>query len=488
MTADPLSPRADEGATLCLTCGVQLLDKDHLQWCPDRVRRRDELAPENGANLLDEVVTALRKYVVFPSWEATYAVALWVAATHVMPDWQHATRLLITSPTKRCAKSRLLDVIAAMVARKLLAGHCTAAAIFRSIDTERPPSVLIDEGDSMFTRRNGQLSERAEDLRGLADAGFQRDRPMLRCVGPNQKPTPFPTFAMMAIAAIGADTIPDTIRDRGVHISLQRRAPGEPFQPFRHRRDNPALVTLGDRLGAWVAAHRDELADAEPTLPLEDRAADTWEPLIAFADLAGDTWPARARATALALTSDDSTEGEAAGLRLLADVQVVIADREAIATVDLLAGLNRLEESGWGSWNDGAGIKAHELAKHLRVFSVHRPAQLKIGGQNVRGYRREWLEDAWRRYLTARTGSESATSATSLTPQGIPGIQGTLPTPSADTPQPLRHNGSSGVADLNPDAGGNEPHDGDLGPIDEPPEPDPPRDPDLERAIDELRG
>jgi len=34
-----------------------------------------------------------------------------------------------------------------------------------------------------------------------------------------------------------------------------------------------------------------KLADAEPVMPLEDRAADVWEPLIAIADLAGGEWP-----------------------------------------------------------------------------------------------------------------------------------------------------------------------------------------------------
>jgi hypothetical protein len=37
-------------------------------------------------------------------------------------------------------------------------------------------------------------------------------------------------------------------------------------------------------------------------MPLEDRAADTWEPLIAIADLAGDGWPARARTAAVRTT------------------------------------------------------------------------------------------------------------------------------------------------------------------------------------------
>ena len=39
-------------------------------------------------------------------------------------------------------------------------------------------------------------------------------------------------------------------------------------------------------------------------MPVEDRAADTWEPLVAVADLAGGDWPELARHAAIVLTAD----------------------------------------------------------------------------------------------------------------------------------------------------------------------------------------
>ncbi|MCU1670615.1 MAG: hypothetical protein JWP40_3542, partial [Blastococcus sp.] len=63
-----------------------------------------------GSDLLDQLGRALRRYVIMPSAEAGDAVTLWIAATHAQPAWQHATRLVITAPEKRCGKSRLLDV------------------------------------------------------------------------------------------------------------------------------------------------------------------------------------------------------------------------------------------------------------------------------------------------------------------------------------------------------------------------------------------
>jgi hypothetical protein len=61
-------------------------------------------APTNagggGAAILDELGTAMRRYVVFPNPEAADAAVLWVAATHGQPFWAHAPRLAVISPVK----------------------------------------------------------------------------------------------------------------------------------------------------------------------------------------------------------------------------------------------------------------------------------------------------------------------------------------------------------------------------------------------------
>jgi len=55
---------------------------------------------------------------------------------------------------------------------------------------------------------------------------------------------------------------------------------------------------------------------------LHDRAADSWEPLLAIADRAGGSWPMRARLAAVALSSEEDMPASA-GIRLLADVREV---------------------------------------------------------------------------------------------------------------------------------------------------------------------
>jgi hypothetical protein len=254
----------------------------------------------DGAALLDELHSALRYYVVFPSPEAIDAVVLWVAATHAQAAWQHATRLHLTSPVKRCGKSRLLDVIHATCYRPVITVNISPAALVRSIGAD-PPTLLLDEIDTVFGKK---ASENHEDLRGILNAGHQRNRPYIRCVGVGtaQRVEEFPSFAMAALAGIGS--LPDTIEDRSVIVHLRRRAPGEKVAPFRIKKDVPQLRALGDRLGSWVGSHLSVLDDAEPPMPVEDRAADCWEPLVAVADLAGGEWPTRARRAAYVLTAE----------------------------------------------------------------------------------------------------------------------------------------------------------------------------------------
>jgi Protein of unknown function (DUF3631) len=84
-------------------------------------------------------------------------------------------------------------------------------------------------------------------------------------------------------------------------------------------------------------------------MPLEDRAADTWEPLIAIADLAGGDWLVRARDAAQAMTAAEAQQEEdtAASVRLLADLRQVFtdADADALYTSTILEVLHKLEDA-----------------------------------------------------------------------------------------------------------------------------------------------
>jgi hypothetical protein len=345
----------------------------------------------DGAALLDAVRVALTRYVVLPTPQAADAVTLWIAATHAQPAWAHAPRLVVRGPEKRCGKSRLLDIVEALCRDPFITVNSSPAAVYRSISDD-PPTMLVDEADTIF----GPKADGNEDLRGLLNAGHQRNRPAKRYDAATNRVESIPTFAMAALAGIGA--MPDTIEDRAVVIRMRRRAPKETVAPYRHRRDRPPLRHLAGQLTGWLRADLPVLERAEPAMPVEDRAADTWEPLVAVADHAGAHWPDRSRAAVLVLTAETTDSGEiSTRIRLLTDCRTAFGDHDAIPTTVLLERLKSDPEAPWADYGP-TGLTAMKLGVLLRDYSIRSTTIRFPGLGQAKGYQRAEFTDAWTRY------------------------------------------------------------------------------------------
>jgi Protein of unknown function (DUF3631) len=356
---------------------------------------QDDAPDAEGADNLARLHAALTRYVVFPSPEAADAVALWITATHAQPAWEHATRLAIISPEKRCGKSRLLDVIEATCHAPLMTVNISPAALVRSI-SDNPPTLLLDEADTVFGRRAG---DQHEDLRGIINSGHQRNRPYIRWDVTARETEKCPTFAMAALASIG--DLPDTIMDRSIVIRMRRRAPSENVAPYRTRRDSPRLRDLGEWVHDWAERNGDELRDAEPEMPVEDRAADTWEPLVAVADLVGGEWPERARAAVRRLVRAEATVDMEAnlGMRLLGDISTLFAEFTVsfMQSAELVNRLRKVDDAPWQERD----LNTTALAGMLRPYGI-RPGH--NSARTMRGYDKAFFADAFARYLPSEPG------------------------------------------------------------------------------------
>ncbi|TCP38765.1 uncharacterized protein DUF3631 [Tamaricihabitans halophyticus] len=369
----------------------------------------DTAPHDHGATLLTTLREALTRYVVMPSTFAVDAVVLWIAASHAQPAWAHAPRLVIRAPERRCGKSRLLDIVEATSHNPLLTVNASPAAVYRSINDD-PPVLLVDEADTIF----GAKADGNEELRGVLNAGHQRDRPALRYDAATQLVQHIPTFAMAALAGIGA--MPDTIEDRAIVIHMRRRAPGEHAAAYRSRRDRPHLRELANGLTDWLRTDLEQLELAEPDMPVEDRAADTWEPLIAIADHAGGDWPHRARTAAVAMTHEaEETEEMSDRMRLLTDCRTAFADDDALYTADLLKRLRSMPEAPWNEQGP-TGLTAHKLGAMLREYGIHSHNVRLADGQR-KGYDRSDFTDAWNRYCpTENTPPGNPSQASQASP------------------------------------------------------------------------
>jgi hypothetical protein len=370
---------------------------------------------DNGAQLLSDVYAFLGRFVAYPSEHAHIAATLWAAHTHLMDAWESTPRLAHLSPEPGSGKTRALEALELLVPRPLHAVNATPAALFRSVSSEDgPPSILFDEVDTVF----GPRAKDNEDVRGMLNAGHRRGATSLRCVvrGKTIEVEEFPAYCAVAMAGLG--DLPDTILTRSVVIKMRRRSPTENVQPFRHRVHAPEGHAIRDRLTDWAASVEDKVTDAWPDMPdgIEDRNADVWEPLLAVADVADGGWPDRARVAAVALVADLRDGTPSLGIRLLQDIRDLFddADDVALSTDALLTNLRGIEEGPWADLR-GRELDSRGLANRLRKYEI-RSRTIRVGDATPKGYRREDFEDAWSRYLSAK----SATSATSATQTECP--------------------------------------------------------------------
>jgi hypothetical protein len=367
----------------------------------------------NGAAVLGEAEAFIRRFCALPTEAAYIAVTLWTVHTHLIARFDSTPRLALLSAEKQSGKTRVLEVLDLLCAGPEILNDATASYMFRRIEAG-PVTVLLDEADAIWKR--GKSDDVAEALRSIVNSGHRKGGTVGRVEmnGSTGELRRFRVYAPVALAGIG--NLPDTILDRAVIVRMRRRAPDEPVEQFRQRTCRPEGVDLGQRLAEWAAANEHRIGEPWPTLPagVSDRPADVWEPLLAVADVAGGDWPSRARKACVAFVTGATDDTASLGTRLLGDIREVFGDRDRMASAELCQKLAAMDEAPWGDmW--GKPLDTRGLAKRLKAYAV-KSRDVRIGDRVARGYLREDLGDAWRRYLAP----PSATAATSATPLASP--------------------------------------------------------------------
>lgn len=337
-----------------------------------------DLGAERQATLseyLTLIADFLTRYVAFPSGHEPVAIALWVAHAHIVGQFETSPILAVTSAEMRSGKTLTLDCLELLAPNPFRAVTPSEAVVYTVLSQRPRPTLLLDEADAIFGKGT---SERYEGLRAILNAGNRQGTPVLRVrmEGSNREIESFDVFGPKAIAGIGK--LPDTVTDRSVPIRMKRRAHTEKVAKFRRRTARAEADAIAMD---WRAVS--VLSEAKVPDELHDRAADSWEPLLAIADAAGGEWPAKAWAAAIALSAQEELQ-VTTGMRLLADIREVFGDRDHLHTSDLLNALHDIEDAPWAEWF-GRLLTATQLAKLLAPFRI-RSARRRIDGTNLRGY------------------------------------------------------------------------------------------------------
>jgi hypothetical protein len=349
------------------------------------------------------------RFVAFPSEHEAVAVALWIVHAHAVEDFETSPILAITSAEKRSGKTRLLDCLELLVPHPFRCVIPSEAVVYTVLSQRPRRTMLLDEADAIFGPRT---AERYEGLRAILNAGNRQGTPVLRVKleGRRREVDEFDVYGPKAVAGIGK--LPDTVTDRAIPIRLKRRAPNEVVARFR-RRDAEAEAK---RIPGFLP---DDITTNVPDVPLvpvpeelNDRAADSWEPLLVIAEAAGGNWPARARLAAIALSGEDEVEFST-GVRLLADIREVFGVRDHLPTNDLLTELHDIDEAPWGDWY-GKPLTARALARLLEPYRVVPLQRRDRVGKKMRGYFAVDFTDAWQRYLPTPESGTTGTNGAAI--------------------------------------------------------------------------
>jgi hypothetical protein len=279
--------RNGEGEYRVLYEALLAREPEQTRWMIEQLGKTERVG-WRMAEFLDAIVSTMRRYVVFPMREQAIVIAAWVIHTWLFKAFDYTPYLFVFSASKRAGKSRVLEVIELLVRNPEKTEGANAAALIRSNSEDNPPTMLLDEMDALYSKKN---DAEAENTRRFLNAGYRTGSKFLRCVGQGAdiKVNKFPAFCPKALAGIDR-CLPDTVLDRSIPIELVRQSREARAERFRERDVKKVVAPLRAELEALAQRLGlvDVLREARPLLPeaLNDRMQDITEPLIAIADLA----------------------------------------------------------------------------------------------------------------------------------------------------------------------------------------------------------
>jgi hypothetical protein len=367
------------------------------------VQKADVTPPPevDGRALLCSLEEHFTRYAVLEKG-LPLVLALWSLATHLFIGFDTFPYLAITSPTKRCGKTRTGELLEFVCANPESTVEISPAALFRLVDEMRP-TLILDEAESLSGR-----GETTEALRAILNAGYRKGKKVRRSAKKSEDGTynveAFETFCPKVITLIG--NLPDTLSDRCIPIRMKRRT-SEILARFRFSTAQKEAAPVKEKMTTWAAANTNKVTDYylnNDLLFISDREAELWLPLFSLLAVADPARLAELEITAMLLSDDKSAnEPTERGIKLLADLRQIFAgtagEAEQLTSQALLNSLRKIEESPWKDWGHGKGLSARNLAELLRPYEI-RPQNVRAEkGKVSKAYKKDSFKDAWERYL-----------------------------------------------------------------------------------------
>ena len=359
----------------------------------------------HGGALLCSLEEHFTRYAVLEKG-LPLVLALWSLATHLFIGFDTFPYLAITSPTKRCGKTRTGELLEFVCANPESTVEISPAALFRLVHEMRP-TLILDEAESLSGR-----GETTEALRAILNAGYRKGKKVRRSAKKSEDGTynveAFETFCPKVITLIG--NLPDTLSDRCIPIRMKRRT-NEILARFRFSTAQKEAAPVKEKMAAWSAANVDKVMDYylnNDLLFISDREAELWLPLFSLLAVVDPARLPELETTAVQLSEVKSaSEPTERSIKLLADLRQIFAgpagEAGQLTSQALLNSLLKIEESPWKDWGNGKGLSARNLAELLRPYEIRPQNARAEKGKVKKAYKKDSFKDSWERYLPPAT-------------------------------------------------------------------------------------
>ena len=350
---------------------------------------------EQQQDIVAEVERFFLRYLALRPGLA-FVMALWSVATYFCDVFDAFGYLAITSPTKRCGKTRACELLGFICLQALQTVSISPAALYRLLKAGKR-TLIIDEAEHLARRRD----ERSSALWEVLNSGYRKGAAVYRCTNFGKEPEAFDTYCPKVLVLIGrllgplADRCIENRMDRLSNVTLER---------FRYERVKTEMAGLQQRVACWAKHNRRTVEEyyAGSDLPfLRDRESELWLPLFCVCAVAAHDRLAELEAIAQDLAQVKSEHDSSdVGIRLLRDIRSAFSEMnsDALPTELLLKALNSLPHAPWGGWSNGEGLNSRALSDLLDAFAIT-SQNIRYEGRVLKGYKRRGFEDSWRRYL-----------------------------------------------------------------------------------------
>lgn len=389
----------------------------------DEAESNGSVAEEPKADIITRVEQFIRLYLHAP--EIIYLVlAVYFVATHVADLFYVFPYGGITSPTKSCGKTRLLELAYLFCARARTITAASVAAAFRMLGN--CPTLLWDECEAF---RNKHRSESTDLIIQIFNVGYKKGATVPRADGPNHAVVPYPVFGPKMFTAIR--DLPVTLADRSIRFHLQKRPKNKKLTRWKEKRVKNAAASIKQAIEEWAAANKENVIRVDNQMEdlefLEDREDEIWSPLFVVLALIAPQRYADLKKCAVELTRKKAAHGveDELALKLLADIRGLEPEVEKFGERDcsgklltsgafLIPKLVAIPES---PWNDPKHtLTERGLARMLRPFEVQTRQARTKDKSGLHRYFWDDFEAVFSAYLTVE---DSVSAAPATTPVDI---------------------------------------------------------------------